>query len=99
MTFATVRTDSLRAGQLREEHAEDAVRLSADASWNQTAIGSSLLGTSKESPSSRICFFARTRRCATAVGCAKSALEIWPTLKPATVFSVKATRLSADKLG
>ena len=37
MTFATVRTDSLRAGPLREEHAEDAARLSADASWNQTA--------------------------------------------------------------
>src|SRR5262245_18340287 len=37
MTFATVRTDSLRAGLLREEHAEDAARLSADASWNQTA--------------------------------------------------------------
>ena len=37
MTSATVRTDSLRAGPLREEHAEDAARLSADASWNQTA--------------------------------------------------------------
>ena len=37
MTSATVRSDSLRAGALREEHVEDAVRLSADASWNQTA--------------------------------------------------------------
>jgi GNAT superfamily N-acetyltransferase len=37
MTFVTVRTDALRAGPLREEHADDAVRLSAEASWNQTA--------------------------------------------------------------
>lgn len=35
--FATVRTDALRSGPLREEHAEDAVRLSAEAGWNQTA--------------------------------------------------------------
>ncbi|MGH6897412.1 MAG: GNAT family N-acetyltransferase [Geminicoccaceae bacterium] len=37
MTFVTVRTDALRTAPLREEHAEDAVRLSAEASWNQTA--------------------------------------------------------------
>jgi GNAT superfamily N-acetyltransferase len=37
MTSAMVRTDSLRAGPLRGEHAEDAVRLSSDAGWNQTA--------------------------------------------------------------
>jgi GNAT superfamily N-acetyltransferase len=37
MTSVTVRTDALRAGPLREEHAEDAVRLSAEASWNETA--------------------------------------------------------------
>jgi GNAT superfamily N-acetyltransferase len=37
MTSVMVRTDALRAGPLREEHADDAVRLSAEASWNQTA--------------------------------------------------------------
>jgi GNAT superfamily N-acetyltransferase len=37
MTSVTVRTDTLRGGALRDEHAEDAVRLSAEASWNQTA--------------------------------------------------------------
>jgi GNAT superfamily N-acetyltransferase len=37
MTSVTVRTDALRAAPLREEHADDAVRLSAEASWNQTA--------------------------------------------------------------
>jgi GNAT superfamily N-acetyltransferase len=37
MTSVTVRTDALRAAPLREEHAGDAVRLSAEASWNQTA--------------------------------------------------------------
>jgi GNAT superfamily N-acetyltransferase len=31
-----VRTDALRAAPLREEHAGDAVRLSAEAGWNQT---------------------------------------------------------------
>jgi GNAT superfamily N-acetyltransferase len=31
-----VRSEALRAGPLREEHAEDAVRLSAAAGWNQT---------------------------------------------------------------
>jgi GNAT superfamily N-acetyltransferase len=36
MTSVTVRTDALRGGPLRDEHAEDAVRLSAEASWNQT---------------------------------------------------------------
>ena len=36
MTSVTVRTDALRGGPLREEHAEDAVRLSAEAAWNQT---------------------------------------------------------------
>ena len=36
MTSVTVRTDALRAGPLREEHAESAVRLSAEAGWNQT---------------------------------------------------------------
>jgi GNAT superfamily N-acetyltransferase len=36
MTSVTVRTDALRAGPLREEHAEHAVRLSAEAGWNQT---------------------------------------------------------------
>jgi GNAT superfamily N-acetyltransferase len=37
MTSVMVRTDALRAAPLREEHAGDAVRLSAEASWNQTA--------------------------------------------------------------
>jgi GNAT superfamily N-acetyltransferase len=37
MTSVTVRTDALRTAPLREEHAEDAVRLSAEAGWNQTA--------------------------------------------------------------
>jgi len=37
MTSVTVRTDALRTAPLREEHADDAVRLSAEASWNQTA--------------------------------------------------------------
>ena len=37
MTSVTVRTDALRAGPLREEHADEAVQLSADAGWNQTA--------------------------------------------------------------
>lgn len=36
MTFATVRTEALRPGPLREEHAEQAVRLSTEAGWNQT---------------------------------------------------------------
>jgi hypothetical protein len=36
MTFPTLRTEALRAGLLRPEHAEDAVRLSAAAGWNQT---------------------------------------------------------------
>ena len=36
MTSVTVRTDALRAGLLREEHAADAVQLSAEAGWNQT---------------------------------------------------------------
>lgn len=37
MTSVTVRTDALRAAPLRAEHADHAVQLSADASWNQTA--------------------------------------------------------------
>jgi GNAT superfamily N-acetyltransferase len=37
MTSVTVRTDALRSAALREEHADDAVRLSAEAGWNQTA--------------------------------------------------------------
>jgi GNAT superfamily N-acetyltransferase len=37
MTSVTVRTDGLRTAPLREEHADDAVQLSAEASWNQTA--------------------------------------------------------------
>ena len=37
MTSVTVRTDALRTAPLREEHADDAVRLSAEAGWNQTA--------------------------------------------------------------
>ena len=37
MISVTVRTDALRAGPLRDECAEDAARLSAGASWNQTA--------------------------------------------------------------
>ena len=36
MTPVTVRTDALRAAPLREEHAEDALRLSVEAGWNQT---------------------------------------------------------------
>jgi len=36
MTFATVRTEALRPGPLREEHAEQAIRLSTEAGWNQT---------------------------------------------------------------
>ena len=36
MTSVTVRTETLRAGLLRPEHAEEAVRLSAEAGWNQT---------------------------------------------------------------
>ena len=36
MTSVTVRTEALRAGLLRDEHAEGAVRLSAEAGWNQT---------------------------------------------------------------
>jgi GNAT superfamily N-acetyltransferase len=37
MASVTVRTDGLRTAPLREEHAADAVQLSAEASWNQTA--------------------------------------------------------------
>jgi GNAT superfamily N-acetyltransferase len=37
MMSVMVRTDALRTALLREEHAGDAVRLSAEASWNQTA--------------------------------------------------------------
>jgi GNAT superfamily N-acetyltransferase len=37
MTSVTVRTETLRAAPLREEHADDAVRLSSAAGWNQTA--------------------------------------------------------------
>ena len=37
MTSVMVRTDALRTAPLREEHADDAVRLSAEAGWNQTA--------------------------------------------------------------
>jgi GNAT superfamily N-acetyltransferase len=37
MTSVTVRTDALRTAPLREEHADDGARLSAEASWNQTA--------------------------------------------------------------
>ena len=36
MTPLTVRTQALRAGLLRPEHAEGAVRLSAEAGWDQT---------------------------------------------------------------
>ena len=36
MTSVTVRTESLRAGLLRPEHAADAIRLSTEAGWNQT---------------------------------------------------------------
>jgi GNAT superfamily N-acetyltransferase len=36
MTSVTVRTDTLRAAPLREEHAGAAVRLSVEAGWNQT---------------------------------------------------------------
>jgi GNAT superfamily N-acetyltransferase len=36
MTSVTVRTEALRSGLLRPEHAEEAVRLSAEAGWNQT---------------------------------------------------------------
>ena len=37
MTSVMVRTDALRTGPLREEHADDAARLSTEASWDQTA--------------------------------------------------------------
>jgi GNAT superfamily N-acetyltransferase len=37
MTSVMVRTDALRTAPLREEHADDAVRLSTEASWDQTA--------------------------------------------------------------
>jgi GNAT superfamily N-acetyltransferase len=37
MTPVTVRTEALRTAPLREEHADHAVQLSAEASWNQTA--------------------------------------------------------------
>jgi GNAT superfamily N-acetyltransferase len=37
MMSVMVRTDALRAGPLREEHGEGGARLSAEASWNQTA--------------------------------------------------------------
>jgi GNAT superfamily N-acetyltransferase len=37
MTSVMVRTDALRTAPLREEHADDALRLSAEASWDQTA--------------------------------------------------------------
>jgi GNAT superfamily N-acetyltransferase len=36
MTSVTVRTETLRAGLLRPEHAADAIRLSTEAGWNQT---------------------------------------------------------------
>ena len=36
MTSVTVRTESLRAGLLRPEHAAHAIRLSTEAGWNQT---------------------------------------------------------------
>ena len=36
MTSVTVRTETLRAAPLREEHADHAVGLSLEASWNQT---------------------------------------------------------------